>query len=77
MSDEATGQDSLEDLASQLISVTEAAEISGFTTGYVRRLLSEGKVEGVKIGRNWVTTEEAIREYMKQERRPGPKPEQE
>lgn len=29
---------------------------------------------GKKIGNNWVTTKEAVKEYMAQDRRPGPKP---
>jgi excisionase family DNA binding protein len=62
------------DLTAKLISVTEASRISGLTTSFIRRLLREGKIDGVKIGRNWLTSKEAIREYLKQERRPGPKP---
>ena len=69
-----TNGDSLEDLTSKLISVTRAAEISGLTTSFIRRLLRDGRIEGVKIGRNWLTTEEAIRQYLGQDRRPGPKP---
>jgi excisionase family DNA binding protein len=72
--EQTTNGESLEDLTSKLISVTRASEISGLTTSYIRRLLREGRIEGVKIGRNWLTTEETIREYLKQERRPGPKP---
>jgi len=67
----------LEELASTLISVTEASQISGLTTSYIRRLLRQGIIEGVKISRNWLTTEEAIREYLGKERRPGPKTRQE
>ncbi len=70
---QATQRGPIEELASTLISVTEASQISGLTTGYIRRLLRQGTIEGVKIGRNWLTTEEAIREYLGKERRPGPK----
>lgn len=73
MSEETSQQDSLEDLVSQLISVADASKISGLTPGYIRRLLRNGQIQGVKIGRDWRTTEEAVREYTKQERRPGPK----
>ncbi len=62
------------DLTSKLISVTEASKISGLTPSFIARLLRRGDIDGVKIGRNWVTTKEAIREYLKKERRPGPKP---
>ncbi len=65
---------SIKNLTSKLISVTEASRISGFTTGFIRQLLIRGEIEGVKIGRNWLITREAIEGYMKQERRRGPKP---
>ena len=71
---EQSGQgDSLGGLTAKLISVGEASKISGLTPGHIRKLLQSGAVEGVKIGRDWTTTEAAIREYMKQDRRPGPK----
>jgi excisionase family DNA binding protein len=65
---------SLENLTSNLISVTEASRRSGLTTGHLRKLLREGQIEGVKIGRNWLTTEEAVQAYLQQEIKPGPKP---
>ena len=73
MASEKDDQGSLEELTSKLISVTAAAEISGMTTSHVRYLLRNGEIEGVKVGRNWLTTEGAIREYLKKDRRPGPK----
>ena len=76
MSKQTTEQGPLEELTSKLISVTEASQISGLTTGHLRKLLREGQIEGVKIGRNWLTTEEAVQDYLKQEIRPGPKPKQ-
>ena len=57
-----------------LISLVEAAQISGFSQGYLRRLMREGKVWGTKIGRDWLTTEEAVKNYLSTERRRGPKP---
>lgn len=65
------------DLAKEFISLTEASQISGLTSSFIRRLVSRGDIEGVKIGRNWVTTREAIQEYLNKERRPGPKPKRE
>jgi len=41
---------------------------------FIRRLVGRGDIEGIKIGRNWVTTREAIQGYLEKERRPGPKP---
>ncbi len=58
----------------ELISLSEAANISGLSSDHLRRLVREGELWGKKLGRNWVTTAEAINEYLAQNRRPGPKP---
>lgn len=71
VSKQAANGDPLGDFASELISVTRAAEISGLTPGYIRRLLRQERIEGKRLGRDWFTTEEAIREYLRQEHRPG------
>ena len=63
-------QPSLDDL----ISLREAAKLSGLSAGHLRLLVRRGELWGVKLGRNWVTTTQAIEEYMAQDRRPGPKP---
>ena len=76
MPDKTTKGDSIESLTSNLISVTEAAKISGLTTGHLRKLLREGQIEGVEVGRNWLTTEAALQQYLEQDIRPGPKPKQ-
>jgi len=68
-------QDSLGNLFAQTLSVTEAAEVSGFTTGWIRQLLIRGELKGVKIGRDWRVTKSALQEYIEKERRPGPKAE--
>ena len=62
-----------EELASKLITVTEASRLSGLTPSYIRRLLRKGEIDGKKVGEIWLTTEDAIRDYMKKDRRPGPK----
>lgn len=62
-------------LAAQLISVTAAARLSGLTPSFIRRLLRRGDIAGIKVGaRSWLTTEAAVRDYLKRDRRPGPKP---
>ena len=60
----------------ELISLSEAAELSGLHPDHLRRLVRQGDLWGQKIGRNWVTTTRAVREYLAQNRRPGPKPKQ-
>lgn len=63
----------LQVVGEQLIAVPEAARISKLTPSYIRRLLRDQKITGIKFGRDWFTTEEAIRDYLANERRPGPK----
>ena len=58
----------------ELISVSVAAELSGLSQSYIRRLVGQGEIWGMKLGRNWVTTEQAVKEFIAQDRKPGPKP---
>jgi excisionase family DNA binding protein len=70
-SDEMEGhKPSLDDL----ISLSEAAELSGLHQDHLRRLVRQSDLWGKKIGRNWVTTAQAVQEYLARERKPGPKP---
>ena len=62
-------QPTLEDL----IPLSKAAEISGLSPDHLRRLAGQGDLWAQKIGRNWVTTEQAVQEYLSRDRRSGPK----
>ena len=57
-----------------LIPLREAAKLSGLSAGHLRLLVRQGDIWGMKLGRNWVTTAQAVEEYLAQDRRPGPKP---
>ena len=57
-----------------LIPLSQAAELSGLTTGRLRQLLRAGELWGFKPSRNWYTTEQAVNEYLSRNIRPGPKP---
>ncbi|MCI0727633.1 MAG: helix-turn-helix domain-containing protein [Chloroflexi bacterium] len=57
----------------ELLSLSKAAEHCGLSASHLRLLVREGEVWGMKLGRNWVTTEKAVREYLARNRRPGPK----
>ena len=46
------------------ISLAEAAAISGFTIKHLGLLARRGSLRAKKIGRNWVTTREAVAEYV-------------
>jgi excisionase family DNA binding protein len=58
----------------ELISLREAAELSGLSASHLRLLVRRGDIWGVKLGHNWVTTAEAVEDYLAQDRRPGPEP---
>ncbi len=59
-----------------LISLQEAAELSGFTTRHLRLLATSGEIWAKKLGRNWFTTAQTVREYLARDRKPGPKSKQ-
>ena len=58
----------------ELITLKEAAELSGLTARHLRHLASKGDLWVRKLGRNWFTTAQAVKEYLAHDRRPGPKP---
>ena len=57
----------------ELLSLSRAAEQCGISASHLRLLVRNGEIWGMKIGRNWVTTEKAVWEYLAHEHRPGPK----
>ncbi len=58
----------------ELITLSQAAELSGLSTVHLRWLVRRGELWGVKLGQNWFTTEAAMHDYLARDRRPGPKP---
>ncbi|MEM9681207.1 MAG: hypothetical protein AAF901_12865 [Bacteroidota bacterium] len=59
-----------------LIPLSMAAEISGLSASHLSYLARKKEIWAMKMGRDWLTTEPVIREYMARDRRPGPKPKQ-
>ncbi len=59
--------------SSELIPLKDAAKLSGLSHNHLAHLIRENELWGMKIGRNWVTTEQAVREYLARGNRPGPK----
>jgi len=57
----------------ELITLREAAELSGLSHSHLRLLIRKGDIWGQKKGRDWFTTAQAVREYLARDRRPGPK----
>jgi hypothetical protein len=64
---------SVKEAAERLISLAEAAEVFGLSAAHLRRLVRSRLIWGKQIGRYWVTTAEAVAEYLAQDRRPGPR----
>ena len=56
------------------LSLAQAAEISGYSAGHLRYLVRTGRLEGLKLGRDWFTTAEALERYQATDPRPGRKP---
>jgi len=48
----------------RLISLKEAAALCELGADQLRRLAEKGRLRARKIGRNWVTTPEAVAEYI-------------
>jgi excisionase family DNA binding protein len=53
--------------APEWVSVKEAAELSGYSPQYVRRIMRQGKVKAGKMGgiQEWLIDEQSLREYVK------------
>jgi len=49
---------------SKFISLKKAARISGYTQDHLGYLIREKKLGGKKVGRNWFTTEKALKVYL-------------
>jgi len=62
------------DLSTEYVSSTEAARLLEYDTSHVRRLCSEGKLDAVKIGRNWLVKRSSIQAYKENKPKPGPRP---
>lgn len=73
MPDEGLGDSEYQPRWNELLTLKEAAKLSGLSPNHLRRLVSEGEIWGRKLGRDWFTTELAVNEYLARDRRPGPK----
>lgn len=49
----------------KLISISEAAQNTPYTAEYLTLLARKGKLKAVKISRDWLTTREAVLEYVR------------
>lgn len=47
-----------------LLTLTEAAERYGFSSDYFRRLAEKGRLQARKVGRQWLTTADAVDSFL-------------
>lgn len=48
----------------KIISLNQAAKMSGYTQDYLGYLIRSGEMKGIKKGRSWFTTEEEVNNYI-------------
>lgn len=54
------------------VTTKEAAELTGYTAAYFRRLIARGRLDTRKIGRDWVCDKSKVLENAEEMKRPGP-----
>ena len=55
----------------RLISLSEAAELYGFSPGYLNNLARRGRLKAQKIGGTWVTTPDDVESYIRSRQEKG------
>ena len=74
MPSNSTGASSYQPPFEELILVNTAAKRCGLSAGHIRHLIREGDVWAVKLDIYWYTTEQAVREYLARNIKPGRQP---
>jgi excisionase family DNA binding protein len=54
------------------ITTSEAGRLTGYDVAHIRRLVREGRVRGMKFGRDWLVYLRSVQEYSDEMRRLGP-----
>ncbi len=54
------------------ITTKEAAELTGYTTSYIRKAISRGLLGGQKLGRDWVLRKDEVLGYAEKMKALGP-----
>ena len=57
----------------ECITTPQAAERSGLSKVHLARLLREGKLEGVQLGREWLVYVDSLEKYVATPHKTGPK----
>lgn len=53
----------------EYISLAEAAKDTPYSQEYLSLLARKGKIDAIKLGRNWMTIKKAVEEYMKKHKK--------
>jgi excisionase family DNA binding protein len=56
-----------------LLSTSEAQDKSGLSRVHIQRLLRNGRIEGMKLGHDWLVFEDSLVHFLAQPRKTGPK----
>jgi excisionase family DNA binding protein len=51
-----------------LLSVSQAAKLTPYSAEYLSLLTRKGKLPAVKVSRDWLTTKQAVRDYVKKQK---------
>jgi excisionase family DNA binding protein len=54
-----------------LLPTAVACQRTGFSRGYIQRLLKSGRIEGVKLGHDWLIYEDSLSAFLAQPRERG------
>ncbi len=52
-------------ITENLITLKQASEKSGFSTGYLRSIAQRGRLQAKKLDNSWLTSMDAIEEYKR------------
>jgi excisionase family DNA binding protein len=55
------------------ITTLQASESSGLSKVHLARLLREGTLEGIQLGRDWLIYTDSLEKYLTTPHKPGPK----
>jgi len=58
---------------SEMITVSEASEVSGYTRQHVRFLIRQGLISARRAGGIWLIEASSLHNYMDSNPKPGPK----
>jgi len=61
----------MNDTNTNYISLSDAAKLTDYSQDYISLLCRKGKMKGEKLGRNWVTTREWVKDYINKTKEKG------